>query len=87
MASEMMALDDHRQVKALIYGHMHVYRFEKRNGMHAPYQSAGCGLQLCRWRGGWLGGGEPHDGGAEFKLHAIADEVKDNRKAASVSWR
>jgi 3',5'-cyclic-AMP phosphodiesterase len=79
-------LDNQRHVKALIYGHMHVYRFEKRNGLHLINLPAVAYNFADGEAVGWVEANFTPTG-ANFKLHAIAGETKDDGKTTSVSWR
>jgi Icc protein len=79
-------LDGQKQVKALIYGHMHVYRFDKRNGLHLINLPAVAYNFADGEAVGWLEANFTLTG-ADFKLHAIAGETKDDGKTTSVAWR
>ncbi len=79
-------LDGQKQVKALIYGHMHVYRFEKRSGLHLINLPAVAYNFADGEAVGWVEANFTQ-AGADFKLHAIAGETKDDGKTTSVTWR
>lgn len=79
-------LDGQRRVKALIYGHMHIYRLEKRNGLHLINLPAVAYNFVDGEAVGWVEANFTSTG-ADFKLHAIAGETKDDGKSTSLSWR
>jgi 3',5'-cyclic-AMP phosphodiesterase len=79
-------LDGQRQVKALIYGHTHTYRFEQRNGLHLINLPAVAYNFANGEAVGWVEANFSL-AGADFKLHAIAGETKDDGKTTSVNWR
>ena len=79
-------LQSHRHVKALLYGHTHVYRREQANGLHLINLPA-VGYNFADGEAvGWVEAAFTASG-ATLKLHAIAGETKDNGAIASLSWR
>ncbi len=75
-----------RSVKALIYGHTHVYAFEKQDGLHlinlpAVGYNFTDGIPV-----GWIEASFSSRG-ADLKLHAIAGEINDDGNTTSLSWR
>jgi 3',5'-cyclic AMP phosphodiesterase CpdA len=73
-------------VKALVFGHTHVYSLDKSQGMHLINLPAvgfnfADGVPV-----GWLESAFSKQG-LDLKLHAIAGEIKDDGKSVSLSWR
>jgi 3',5'-cyclic-AMP phosphodiesterase len=73
-------------VKALVFGHTHVYSLDKSQGMHLINLPAvgfnfADGVPV-----GWLESAFSKQG-LDLKLHAIAGETKDDGKSVSLSWR
>jgi 3',5'-cyclic-AMP phosphodiesterase len=86
-ADRLLALLTPRSaVKALIFGHTHVYSFEKANGIHlinlpAVGYNFADGIPV-----GWVDGAFSKQG-LDLTLHAFAGEIKDDGKTVSLSWR
>ncbi len=73
-------------VKALFFGHTHVYAFEKRNGLHLVNLPA-VGYNFADGNPvGWVDGLFTAQN-VELKLNAIAGETKDNGKVTRLTWR
>jgi 3',5'-cyclic AMP phosphodiesterase CpdA len=73
-------------VKALVFGHTHVYSLDKVQGMHLINLPAvgfnfADGVPV-----GWMESAF-YKQGLDLKLHAIAGEIKDDGKSVSLSWR
>lgn len=73
-------------VKALVFGHTHVYSLDQSQGMHLINLPAvgfnfADGVPV-----GWLESTFSKQG-LDLKLHAIAGEIKDDGKSVSLSWR
>jgi len=86
-AARLLAiLQPHRHVKALLYGHTHVYRREQANGLHLINLPA-VGYNFADGEAvGWIEAAFTASG-TTLKLHAIAGETKDDGAVASLSWR
>jgi 3',5'-cyclic-AMP phosphodiesterase len=81
---EMLVPRQH--VKALIFGHTHVYSLEKTKDMHLINLPA-VGYNFADGNPvGWMEGAFSKQG-LDLKLHAIAGETKDDGKSVSLSWR
>jgi 3',5'-cyclic-AMP phosphodiesterase len=81
---EMLVPQQH--VKALIFGHTHVYSLEKAKDMHLINLPA-VGYNFADGNPvGWMEGAFSKQG-LDLKLHAIAGETKDDGKSVSLSWR
>jgi 3',5'-cyclic-AMP phosphodiesterase len=79
-------LKPRRSVKALIFGHTHVYAFDKQDGLHLINLPA-VGYNFADGQPvGWMEGAFS-SGGVDLKLHAIAGDTKDDGKAVSLAWR
>jgi 3',5'-cyclic-AMP phosphodiesterase len=75
-----------RSVKALIFGHTHVYTFDKTEGMHLINLPA-VGYNFADGNPvGWIESSFS-ERGAKLQLHAVAGEKKDDGKMAELSWR
>jgi len=75
-----------RQVKALVFGHTHVYAHENRDGLHLLNLPA-VGYNFTDGHPvGWVEA-TFNDKGADLKLHAIAGETRDDGKVSSIVWR
>ena len=73
-------------VKALIFGHTHVYSLEKVKDMHLINLPA-VGYNFADGNPvGWMEGAFSKQG-LELKLRAIAGEMKDDGKSVTLSWR
>ena len=75
-----------RAVKALIFGHTHVYAFDKTDGMHLVNLPA-VGYNFADGNPvGWV---EATFSGrsAKLQLHAIAGEKKNDGKVTELTWR
>lgn len=76
----------HRQVKAIVYGHSHVYRYDSLDGMHLINLPA-IGYNFADTEPvGWVDAVFTGQGG-ELKLHAIGGNTALNGKTTSLSWR
>jgi Icc protein len=86
-AARLLAiLQSHRHVKALLYGHTHVYRREQANGLHLINLPA-VGYNFADGEAvGWIEAAFTASS-ATLKLHAIAGETKDDGAVATLSWR
>jgi 3',5'-cyclic AMP phosphodiesterase CpdA len=79
-------LKPRRSVKALIFGHTHVYGFDKIDGMHLVNLPA-VGYNFADGNPvGWVQANFSGQG-AKLQLHAIAGEKKDDGKTTELSWR
>jgi Icc protein len=79
-------LKPRRSVKALIFGHTHVYAFDKTDGMHLVNLPA-VGYNFADGNPvGWVEANFS-ERGAKLQLHAVMGEKKDNRKVTELSWR
>ena len=75
-----------RQVKALVFGHTHVYAHETRHGLHLLNLPA-VGYNFADGHPvGWIEG-TFNAKGADLKLHAFAGETRDDGKVSSILWR
>lgn len=79
-------IEPHKSVKAVIYGHSHVYKLEQHKGIHLINLPAVgynfTGEQPVGWVEANLTGE-----GAGFTLHAIGGNTADDGKTTSVRWR
>ncbi len=84
--SPLSMLRPRRSVKALTYGHTHVYAFDKQDSLHLLNLTA-VGYNFAD--GVPVGCLEASfsNRGADLKLHAIAGEMKDDGKTTSLTWR
>lgn len=79
-------LKPRRAVKALIFGHTHVYAFDKTDGMHLVNLPA-VGYNFADGNPvGWVEANFSGQG-AKLHLHAVAGEKKDDGKITELSWR
>lgn len=79
-------LKPQQNVKALIFGHTHLYSHEVQNGLHLLNLPA-VGYNFADGNPvGWVEATFSSPG-ADFKLHAVAGETKDDGKTTSLSWR
>ncbi|HZS57170.1 MAG TPA: metallophosphoesterase [Bryobacteraceae bacterium] len=79
-------LNARRSVKALFFGHTHVYSLEKQNGLHLVNLPA-VGYNFADGNPvGWVSATFTAQG-AELKLNAIAGEMRDNGKISQLTWR
>ena len=79
-------LKPRRSVKALIFGHTHVYAFDKTDGMHLVNLPA-VGYNFADGNPvGWVEANFSGQG-AKLQLHAVAGEKKDDGKVTELSWR
>ena len=79
-------LKPRRSVKALIFGHLHVYSFQTQDGLHLINLPA-VGYNFADGNPvGWIEASIAPDG-ADLKLHALAGETKDDGKITTLSWR
>ncbi|MFL6462864.1 MAG: metallophosphoesterase family protein [Bryobacteraceae bacterium] len=75
-----------RAVKALIFGHTHVYSFDKTDGMHSVNLPA-IGYNFTDGNPvGWIDSTFSKRG-AKLQLHAVAGEKKDDGKITELNWR
>jgi 3',5'-cyclic AMP phosphodiesterase CpdA len=73
-------------VKALVFGHTHVYSLEKFKDLHLINLPA-VGYNFADGNPvGWTEGAFSKQG-LDLKLHAIAGETKDDGKSVNLSWR
>jgi 3',5'-cyclic AMP phosphodiesterase CpdA len=73
-------------VKALLFGHTHVYSFDKQDGMHLVNLPA-VGYNFADGHPvGWTEGTFSKQG-MSVTLHAIAGETKNDGKTVNLSWR
>ena len=73
-------------VKALVFGHTHVYSLEKFKDLHLINLPA-VGYNFADGNPvGWMEGAFSKQG-LDLKLHAFAGEMKDDGKSVSLSWR
>jgi hypothetical protein len=76
----------HRKVKAILYGHSHVYRFDTVDGIHLINLPA-IGYNFGDTEPvGWVAAHLTAQGG-EFKLSAIGGNLERNGKTTSLRWR
>ena len=79
-------LKPQRAVKALVFGHTHVYSHDVQDGLQLLNLPA-VGYNFAdRHPVGWIEASLTPAGG-EFKLHALAGETKDDGKVTPLSWR
>lgn len=75
-----------RAVKALVFGHTHVYSHAMQDGLHLLNVPA-VGYNFADGNPvGWIEATITPTGG-DFKLHALAGEMKDNGQTTSLNWR
>lgn len=75
-----------RSVKALVFGHTHVYSHDAQNGLHLLNVPA-VGYNFADGNPvGWVEATLTSTGG-DFKLHALAGETRDDGKITSLTWR
>ncbi|TDB67514.1 metallophosphoesterase family protein [Arundinibacter roseus] len=75
-----------RQVKAVFYGHSHVYSYDTLDGIHLINQPA-VGYNFSDDQPiGWLSGKFGKQG-VDLTLHAIAGNRSDDNKTKSLGWR
>jgi 3',5'-cyclic-AMP phosphodiesterase len=73
-------------VKALVFGHTHVYSLDKYKDVHLINLPA-IGYNFADGNPvGWMEGAFSKQG-LDLKLHAFAGEMKDDGKSVSLSWR
>jgi len=73
-------------VKALVFGHTHVYSLDKYKDVHLINLPA-VGYNFADGNPvGWMEGAFSKQG-LDLKLHAFAGEMKDDGKSVSLSWR
>lgn len=86
-ATQLLAiLRPQRVVKALIFGHTHVYAHDAQDGLHLLNVPA-VGYNFADGNPvGWIEATITASGG-DFKLHAFAGETKDDGKTTRLSWR
>jgi 3',5'-cyclic AMP phosphodiesterase CpdA len=76
----------HKKVKAIIYGHSHVYRYDQIAGIHLINVPA-VGYNFTDSEPvGWLDSVIAKDGG-DFTLHAFGGNTHQNGKTTSLHWR
>ncbi len=79
-------LKPQKSVKALIFGHTHVYSHDSQDGLQLLNLPA-VGYNFADGNPvGWLDATFTGNGG-DFKLHVLAGEMKDDGKLTSLSWR
>jgi len=75
-----------KQVKAIFYGHSHVYRYDKLKGLHLiNIPAAGYNFSE-REPLGWIEARMTREGG-DFTLRAFAGNKRDNGRTVSLEWR
>jgi len=86
-AAKLLAiLQPHGHVKALFYGHLHIYRHEQANGMHLINLPA-VGYNFAYGEVvGWIEATFTGTG-ATLKLHAIGGETKNDGAVTTLNWR
>ena len=73
-------------VKALVFGHSHVYNFTEREGIHLINLPA-CGYNFSDDQPlGWMEAQLTARGG-EFRLHAIAGNTEMDDQTTQLRWR
>ncbi len=76
----------HKKVKAIIYGHSHVYQYDIRDGIHLINLPA-VGYNFREQDPvGWVEANLSAQG-AELTLHAIDGNTRDDGKVTQVQWR
>jgi len=75
-----------KQVKAVFYGHTHVYRYSRIKGLHLINLPAVAYSFRDSDPVGWLDARLSAEGG-DFTLRAFASNTKDNGKTTSLDWR
>jgi 3',5'-cyclic AMP phosphodiesterase CpdA len=76
----------HRKVKAVLFGHSHVYAYDDLDGIHLINLPA-VGYNFAETQPvGWVEG-VFQKGGADLTLHAIAGNTAENGKTKSLRWR
>lgn len=82
----LASLRPNRNVKALFFGHTHVYSLTKIDGLHLVNLPA-VGYNFADGNPvGWVDASFHRDG-AELTLHAVAGELKEDRKMSRLEWR
>lgn len=82
----LAVLRPQRAVKALIFGHTHVYAHDVQDGLHLLNVPA-VGYNFADGNPvGWIEASLTTAGG-DFKLHALAGEGNDDGKVTSLNWR
>jgi 3',5'-cyclic AMP phosphodiesterase CpdA len=86
-ADKLLAiLRPHKSIKALLFGHTHVYSFDKQDGMHLINLPA-VGYNFADGNPvGWCETNFSKQG-MNITLHAIAGETKNNGKTLNLPWR
>lgn len=86
-ATQLLAvLTPQRAVKALVFGHTHVYAHSAQDGLQLVNVPA-VGYNFADGNPvGWIEATITERSG-DFKLHALAGEIKDDGKTTSVNWR
>ena len=76
----------HKKVKAIVYGHSHMYRYTQISGIHLINVPA-IGYNFADSEPvGWVDSVIAKDGG-DFTLHAFAGNTQQNGKTTSLHWR
>ncbi len=75
-----------KQVKAIFFGHSHVYTFAQRDGIHFINLPAVGYNFNDRDPIGWIEAVMTAEGG-DFTLHAIGGNLADDGKTTSIRWR
>jgi Icc protein len=86
-AAQLLAiLRPRRAVKALIFGHTHIYAHDVQDGLHLLNVPA-VGYNFADGNPvGWVEAVIRPTGG-DFQLHAIAGDTRDNGKITTLKWR
>ena len=75
-----------KKVKAIVYGHTHVYRYDQIGGIHMINVPA-VGYNFADSEPvGWVDSTIAKDGG-DFTLHAFGGNMAQNGKTTSLQWR
>jgi hypothetical protein len=75
-----------RAVKALVFGHSHVYRFAEQDGIHLINLPASGYNFNDQQPVGWMDAHLRADGG-EFRLHAVAGNTALDGRTTTLHWR
>jgi 3',5'-cyclic AMP phosphodiesterase CpdA len=76
----------HRKVKAVLFGHSHVYAYDELDGIHLINLPA-VGYNFAETQPvGWVEG-VFHKAGADLTLNAVAGNTAENGKTRSLRWR
>ena len=76
----------HRQVKAIFYGHSHVYAFARKEHLHLVNLPAAGYNFSDKEPVGWVDSVFTSKG-VSLTLHALGGNMKDNGKTTVLSWK